>query len=152
MAKTFNAVSYASLQASNSYTQMPKLKLHSLLLAFLNIILLVLCTLISMTVKHSFQLLLKYCQVIISSEINSKQSVPYLVYRLVITSSKMFPSEQLFTNTAENTFLNSFYFFYNTTLVDQWTCYFVLYAVRFIKLQAVFYRCSQDVHNNPGSV
>lgn len=89
MTKTLNTISHASLQAYNSYTKMQKLKLHSLLLAFLNIILPTSCTLIFVVVE--FQLQLKCCQVLISNEINSRQSILYLSYRLIIImSSEMF--------------------------------------------------------------
>jgi len=70
---------------------MAKLKLHSLLLAFQNIILSTLCTLIFMTVKLDFQLQLKFCQALNNNEINSRQSILHLIYRLIIIiSSEMF--------------------------------------------------------------
>lgn len=76
------------------HTHMPKVKLHSFLLAFLNIILPAFCTLISMIVKLDFQLQLKFCQALISNEINSRQSILYLIYRLIIIiSSEMFLHE-----------------------------------------------------------
>lgn len=138
MTKTLSTISHASLQAYNSYTHMPKLKLHSLLLAFLNNILPTLCTLIFMIIKLKLQLQLKFCQVLISNEINSRPSILYLIYRLIIIiSSEMFFHESCISyHHTEFALCLNFYLKpgHNTT----WRCCLVLNIVRFLIFHAVF--------------